>query len=242
MKNQSGVSLITLVITIVVAIILAAIALGSGVLDMGARAQFTGFSEKISTISDDIRTAAEDANTLIAQNNVAPKSLSQRLNFVARGGDINKFSGTNEGKWLTIAQADKFISQVNPNGAKTGAIVSGDRAIKVETPAAGSVTCGIFVTPKGNVFCWPPFINDEKAYVNVNTVAKAGTADLKTMKEVVESDCTITFTNGEVVTIAKAGVTQTAFENGSTAVSPEMTIGFKDEAGAKPQAVLTFAD
>jgi len=240
MKNQSGVSLITLVITIVVAIILAAIALGSGVLDMGARAQFTGFSEKISTIGDDIRTAAEDANTLIAQTGVASKSLSQRLNFVARGGNINDFAGDNENKWLTVAQADAYVSLVDPNGAKTGAIISGDRAIKVETPAAGSVTCGIFVTPKGNVFCWPPFINDGRAYVNVNTVAKDGSNnDLDTMAKVVAADCTIKFTNGETVTVKHEAVTPDTFASMTTVTNP-MTVFFVDAAGNKPSATINF--
>ena len=93
MKNQKGVSLITLVITIIVVIILAAIALGNGVLDLGGRAQFTGFTETMGQIQADITTAVEDASGAVAQAGLSAKSIEQRRNFVARGGDINQFSG-----------------------------------------------------------------------------------------------------------------------------------------------------
>ena len=47
MRNQKGVSLITLVITIIVVIILAAIALGGGAADTAGQAQFSGFATEM---------------------------------------------------------------------------------------------------------------------------------------------------------------------------------------------------
>ena len=211
MRNQNGVSLITLVITIIVVIILAAIALGNGVLDLGGRAQFTGYTEKMGQIQADIATAVEDASGAVAQAGLSAKSIEQRRNFVARGGDINKFSGTpeNEAKWLTVAEARETITYVDPNEKTSGKIVGGDRVIKVETPNQRGAIVRIYVTPNGNVFGWPPYISDERAYVNSSVVAKTSfdnnVTDFATIDAALAGDACISFANGEKVKISKTG-------------------------------------
>ena len=209
MRNQNGVSLITLVITIIVVIILAAIALGNGVLDLGGRAQFTGYTEKMGQIQADITTAVEDASGAVAQAGLSAKSIEQRRNFVARGGDINEFSGSEdkEKNWLTVSESREAVTLVDPAKKTSGKIVGGDRVIKVETPEQRGAIVNIFVTPKGNVFGWPPYISDERAYVNSSVVAKKNASgdDFTTIDDALAGDAYITFSNGEVVKVSASG-------------------------------------
>lgn len=201
MRNQNGVSLITLVITIIVVIILAAIALGNGVLDLGGRAQFTGFTEKMGQIQADVATAVEDASGAVAQAGVSVKSIEQRRNYVARGGNINEFDTAHETNWLTVADAKAVVTMLDPNGKTSGKIIGGDRQIKVDTVNQRGQVVSIFLTPKGNVFCWPPYVSEERAYVNSSVVAKIASGDVGDIEAALGEDATITFPNGEVVTV-----------------------------------------
>ena len=44
---------------------------------------------------------------------------------------------------------------------------------KVQTVTSEGVIVSYFVTPKGNIFCWPPMEYEGKSYVNANVTAKS---------------------------------------------------------------------
>ena len=172
MKNQKGVSLITLVITIIVVIILAAIALGGGAADTAGQAQFSGFATEMGGLKESVQTAITTAkgDEAIRGNS---RSNAQLANYVARGG-VNALPTTASGdeKWLVQSDADTVpCTLINKQYA---ADVLGAKlpVRKVETYKGTNQEVSYFVTPKGQVFCWPPYTYDDKSYVTNNVTVK----------------------------------------------------------------------
>ena len=172
MKNQKGVSLITLVITIIVVIILAAIALGGGAADTAGQAQFSGFATEMGGLKESVQTAITTAkgDEAIRGNS---RSNAQLANFVARGGaDAMPTTASGDEKWLVQSDADAVpCTLINKEYA---ADVLGAKlpVRKVETYKGTNQEVSYFVTPKGQVFCWPPYTYDDKSYVTNNVTAK----------------------------------------------------------------------
>ena len=106
MKNQKGVSLITLVITIIVVIILAAIALGGGAADTAGQAQFSGFATEMGGLKESVQTAITTAkgDEAIRGNS---RSNAQLANYVARGGS-NVLTSDDAGDKMWLVQSDAF--------------------------------------------------------------------------------------------------------------------------------------
>ncbi len=158
----------------------------------GGRAQFTGFCEVLGMMKDDMMMKMIDSKAQVAMKGMDAKTDAQLYNFVARGGNIEEFSGSpeNEAKWLTKEEAEKTITKIEGLEYNT---------VKVNTTATPEEEAPCYVTGKGNVFCWTPYIFDGKGYVNNITVVKdANGNDIGTNSP---TPYIISFTNGETVEI-----------------------------------------
>lgn len=174
MKNQKGVSLITLVITIIVVIILAAIALGGGAADTAGQAQFSGFATEMGGVKESVQTAITTAkgDEAIRGNS---RSNAQLANYVARGGS-NVIPATDAGDELWLVQSDADTIPCTLINKAEAANVLGAKlpSRKVETYMGTNQEVSYFVTPKGQVFCWPPYTYDNKSYVTNNVTVRSG--------------------------------------------------------------------
>ncbi len=209
MKNQSGVSLITLVITIIVVIILAAIALGGGALDTAGQAQFSGFATEMGAIQDSFKQAQITVRGIeIGRGHDVTEA--QIYNYLARGanesGDIQQ-NESGDAKWLTRSQArDIPCTPINRAYATNNLDL---KVRKVETDQASNEIVSYFITPKGNVFCWPPYPYNGKSYVTNEITAKnsAGEEYDDTNATKSTESPVITFPNGEVIHVQNSAAT-----------------------------------
>ncbi len=166
MKNQKGISLITLVITIVIAILLAAISIRSGALDNTQKAYYAGFAQQMKELQLSI---SEQYAWVKNQEISRAHSVSdaQVYNYLARGGEMANPPITKDASgdklWLTRTQASSIsCTPLNIAYAKKNLQI---KVAKVDTNQSLNQTLSYFVTPKGRVFCWPPYVNDDKSYV-----------------------------------------------------------------------------
>ena len=177
MKNQKGVSLITLVITIIVVIILAAIALGGGAADTAGQAQFSGFATEMGGLKESVQTAITTAkgDEAIRGNS---RSNAQLANYVARGG-VNALPTTTSGdeKWLVQSDANEVPCTLIDKRYAADVLGAKLPVRKVETYKGTNQEVSYFVTPKGQVFCWPPYTYDDKSYVTNNLTVKSSSGD-----------------------------------------------------------------
>ena len=180
MRNQKGVSLITLVITIIVVIILAAIALGGGAADTAGQAQFSGFATEMGGLKESVQTAITTAkgDEAIRGNS---RSNAQLANYVARGGS-NALPATASGDQKWLVQSDAASIPCTLINKEYAADVLGAKlpVRKVETFYGTNQEVSYFVTPKGQVFCWPPYTYDDKSYVTNNVTVKQGISSTST--------------------------------------------------------------
>jgi hypothetical protein len=162
---------------------------------MGERAQFTAFKSMSEQLEMDLMVATENAAAECAKAGISTKTKAQRLNYVARGGDIEEFSGSsqNEAKWIPSGDALVTINQIS----KEGKFASNHRTtIKVNT-SEEEASC--YVTGKGNIFCWPPFIFEGKSWVNSEITAKD--SDGNELKKLGNKPAVLNFKDGETVEI-----------------------------------------
>ena len=220
MKKNKGVSLITLVITIIVVIILAAIALGGGALDTAGQAQFSGFASEMGALQETFAQALVDFRGRTQVNNQGA-SVAQLINYMARG-ETENYTTDEEGdkKWLMYTQARDLPCTIINREYATKYL--GMKTRKVESDIGANQVVSYFVTPKGNLFCWPPYLYEEKSYVtNVTTV--------KTMEgqEIPGTEATnfalnptvkITFDNGEEIIIANSAPEGNAITKGTDTI------------------------
>ena len=227
MRNQKGVSLITLVITIIVVIILAAIALGGGAADTAGQAQFSGFASEMGSLKETVQTAMTTAKGEEAIRGNS-RSNAQLYNYVARGGE---YVVSGDSQWLVQSDAATIpCTLIEKTYAKE---VFGAKlpVRKVETYVGTNQEVSYFVTPEGQVFCWPPYVYDGKSYVtNSVTVKNAAGEELDgtdATNPTANPTLTITFPEtGEQVVVANTAaaptgtaVTRGSVSSGDTAVS-----------------------
>ena len=221
MKNQKGVSLITLVITIIVVIILAAIALGGGAADTAGQAQFSGFATEMGGLKESVQTAITTAkgDEAIRGNS---RSNAQLANFVARGGAMVISGDSGDAMWLTQSDANAIpCTLIQKTYAKE---VFGAKlpVRKVETYYGTNQEVSYYVTPQGQVFCWPPYTYDDKSYVTNNLTVKDETgAEISGTNATKEGHYVINFpeTNEKVaVIVSAAAVNPTDAEKNLAAV------------------------
>ena len=188
MKNQKGVSLITLVITIIVVIILAAIALGGGAADTAGQAQFSGFATEMGGLKESVQTAITTAKGSEAIRGNA-RSNAQLANYVARGG-VNALPTTASGdeKWLVQSDANEVPWTLIDKRYAADVLGAKLPVRKVETYKGTNQEVSYFVTPKGQVFCWPPYTYDGKSYVTNNVTVKKGLTLTSTVSDYNSAD------------------------------------------------------
>ena len=206
MKNQKGVSLITLVITIIVVIILAAIALGGGAADTAGQAQFSGFATEMGGLKESVQTAITTAkgDEAIRGNS---RSNAQLANFVARGGAMVISGDSGDAMWLTQSDANTIPCTLIEKTYADKVLGAKLPVRKVETYHGTNQEVSYFVTPKGQVFCWPPYTYDGKSYVtNSITVKDATGAEISGTNATKSGDYVITFpeTNEKVAIVVSA--------------------------------------
>lgn len=163
-KNQSGVSLIALVITIIVVIILAAVAFGTST-DTITNANFSNFANNIAEVQQSFDAVATTVKGMEAKNGTT-RTDAQVYNYVAKGATAPDVNADKAAKaWLSRSQADALPCTE----------ISGDVAedvydrklpvIKVNTDKATGGECTYFVTRTGKVFVWPPYEYEGEFYV-----------------------------------------------------------------------------
>lgn len=201
MRNQKGVSLITLVITIIVVIILAAIALGNGATDSISQADYAGFAQEIGELQDKVSAAIANAKGR-EHTRGNTRTTEQLANYVARGGDA-VVSGDDD--WLVQSDAEALqATLINKANARTS--IGAELPVRrVETYHGTKQEISYYVTNQGTVFCWPPFIYDGKSYVTATkTITKDG-AELSGTDATKEAALTIQFDgNQTTVNIANS--------------------------------------
>lgn len=208
MRNEKGVSLITLIITIIVVIILAVIILRSGASDTPDQAQFSGFTSEMGDLQDAVKAAMLEAKGTenIRGNN---RTDAQLYNFVARGGyDALPEDASGDAQWLIQSDAKTIpCTLINADYAEES-IGTELPVRKVETEKGTKQELSYFVTPKGNVFCWPPYVYDGKSYVTANlTVKDENGKEYKDVEATAAATVTIEFSNGEKVLVSNEDAT-----------------------------------
>lgn len=224
MKNQKGVSLITLVITIIVVIILAAIALGGGAADTAGQAQFSGFATEMGGLKESVQTAITTAKGSEAIRGNS-RSNAQLANYVARGGaNVLTPNDSGDTKWLVQSDADAIPCTLINKQYAANVLGAKLPVRKVETYHGTNQEVSYFVTPKGQVFCWPPYTYDGKSYVtNSITVKDATGAEISgtdATNATKNATLTVTFPEtGESVIISNTAIADAAFDknDGATA-------------------------
>lgn len=192
MRNQKGVSMITLVITIIVVIILAAITLSGGALDSITQGQFSGFASEVAGVQEAVDIAVHNANA-DEVNRGNTRTTAQLYNFIARGG----YNTVDEdSKWLVGSDAAAIPCTLINKEFALDSIGVELPVRKVETYKGTNQEVSFYITPKGQVFCWPPYMYQGASYITGDITIKSGDKDsVKTASgdalEFAETDATM---------------------------------------------------
>ena len=174
-QNEKGVSMLSLVITIIVIIILSAVAF-SGSQETVGRAGFAGYTADI----DSVRSAflTEGITNLMGQELSKNHTVTeaQAYNYLAKGATTKRLSASEkEHAWLSKGQARAIpCTRIEKEYAKDA--IGIDLPVrKVNTYGATRVEMEYFVTNEGIIFTWPPYYrsDEELFYVN-DTIVVAG--------------------------------------------------------------------
>ena len=132
---------------------------------VSSQAAFAGFASEMGDLQDTVAVAMLTAkgNEAIIGNR---RTDAQLYNFVARGG-YDSISGE---EWLNEEDASNIsYTKIDSNYAANSLGISLPN--RKTTNSMGEVTqMSYYVTPKGNVFCWPPYEFDGKRYVTSNVL------------------------------------------------------------------------
>ena len=158
MKNQKGVSLIALVITIIVVIILAAIAFNSSTSTI-EKANYSKFVTNIGEVRDAFKVASTTfkGEQAAAGNEITDKQandiVARGLAKTASGDDILPNGKVPVYTIIDKAKAKESVGIELP-------------VIKVNTDEKTGVEVTYAVTDEGDIFVWPPYKYENKYYVN----------------------------------------------------------------------------
>ena len=202
-KNEKGVSLIALVITIVVVIILATTAFNSSTSTIG-RANYSKFVTNISEVQSAIRQKMVTVKGMMNANGIQVTD-GQVYNYIAKGG-------TSESDILVESKVPDYtvIKKTADIGIKLP-------SMKVNTPSKTGAEVKYGVTDDGIVFIWPPFPHEEKYYINENetvdasVISDSGDIEIKIVEKTIKIEEN---ENGELETkeIIYEGLTRKEFE------------------------------
>lgn len=167
---------------------------------------FSGFATEIRSLEECVRTAivTEMGNQAIKGFS---RSKAQLANYVARGG-ANVLTSDEPGdkKWLIQSDATTVPCTLIDKQYAEDILGIGLPVRKVETYQGTLQEMSYFVTPKGQVFCWPPYIYDDKSYVtnnvtvrNIKTLAKTADEAKSTYSTASEITGTNATKNGSLV-------------------------------------------
>ncbi len=176
------------------------------------QAMFSGFSSDIDFLEESVRVAMLKSRGDEAINGNS-RTKAQLYNFIARGG-YNTV--TTEQDWVSKEEAEKIPCTLIESKYAKDVLGEDLPNRKVET-ANGTVQMSYYVTPKGNVFCWPPYEFDGKSYVSSNvTVKDRDGKELAGFKATEAKEVIIYFKDTSEVMIVKNS-TETTFEKGTMA-------------------------
>ncbi len=137
-----------------------------------SQANFAAFRTEMGDLEDAVKIAIAKANgdESIRGNN---RTEAQLYNFVARGGyEVLTATDAGDGKWLTNKNAkDIPCTKIEATYAKYS-LGSNLPTRYVKTYKNEKEQLEYFVTPKGTIFCWPPYEYDGKSYVASNLTVK----------------------------------------------------------------------
>ena len=202
-RDERGISLIALVITIIVVIILAAIAFNSSTSTIG-RANYSKFVTNISEVQSAIRQKMVTVKGMMNANGTQVTD-GQVYNYIAKGG-------TSESDILVESKVPDYtvIKKTADIGIKLP-------SMKVNTPSKTGAEVKYGVTDDGIVFIWPPFPHEEKYYINenetvdVSVISDSGDVEIKVAEKTIKIEAN---ENGELETkeIIYEGLTRKEFD------------------------------
>lgn len=237
-KNQNGVSMISLVITIIVMIILAAVAFGSST-ETITNATFADFQNDITEVQQfvDTKVTSVYGNLKAEGSNV---NYQQVRNYVAKGATLLSGDAA-EDAWIPMAVSTKLAAtRIEPTTAK--AVFENELpSMTVNTASATKVPVSYFLTKSGKVFIWPPYLNEAEGlyYVNKEDVVKLPSGDnlLASNEEAVvdmffSNDYTITVGSDTVHINNKLAASDTQVSINNANLATEQVVFFKDQPKA----------
>ena len=203
-KNEKGVSLIALVITIIVVLILAAIAFNNSTSTIG-KADYSKFVSNISEVQDAI----------------TQKAASVKGDAVANGMQI-----TDEQAYNYVARGGKTEDDILPKGRipnytiieKTADIGIKLPVMKVGTTTKSKVEVTYAVTKAGKVFVWPPYQYEEKYIINETSEVPESMVDATGYLDITVASVPLTISTNakgelEGVELLDDGLTKKEFES-----------------------------
>ena len=161
-------------------------------------ALFSGFTNDVAVIQDMVYTSTITLKGNEIMNGNA-RTDAQLYNVIARGGrDIVKDS-----EWLQRDDAENISCTKIESQYAYDSIGTELLSRKVITSKSASEEMQYFVTNNGNVFVYPPYEYNNKAYVNANTTIKDDFGNELSVEEVTLRDkVEIKFENGDVVIVS----------------------------------------
>ena len=202
-KNEEGVSLIALVITIIVVLIMAAIAFNNSTSTIG-KADYSKFVTNITEVQDAIiQKAATVRGEMAAEGSQITDA--QAYNYVAKGG-------TTDEDVLPKGRVPDYTI-VNKN-ADIGIKLP---VMKVETKSKSKVEVTYAITREGKVFVWPPYQYEDKYLINDTSEVMESSGEATGDMNVVVANLPITIAitaNGELEgrELLEDGLTKKEFE------------------------------
>ena len=202
-KNEEGVSLIALVITIIVVIIMASIAFNNSTSTIG-KADYSKFVTNISEVQEAIVQKAVTVRGEMAAEG-SQITDAQAYNYVAKGGktDADVLSKGRVPDY-TIVEKTADIGIKLP-------------VMKVETKSKSKVEVTYAVTKEGKVFVWPPYEYENKYLINDTSEVAESSGEATGDMNVVVANLPITIaitSNGQLEgrELLEDGLTKKEFE------------------------------
>ena len=233
-KNQSGVSLIALVITIIVVIILAAVAFGSST-DTITNANFSTFTNNLGEVRTAFQTVATTVKGEEAKNQIT-RTDAQVFNFVAKGGTLLS-EDAQQDAWLPRALANALDCTELDKDAMEDVLDMKLPVIKVNTDLGTGREVAYFITNKGTIFVWPPYEYENELYVTDTIKLEGVKADAASAVYTDDDTASYTFTvdgveitvkNADQLSVEQPSVTNANVDNVDTLA----TIFYTDAANA----------
>ncbi len=196
--------------------------------------QFSAFKIQLGCLRDVVQIAIMTTKGDEAiRGNI--RSNAQLANFVARGG----YDVLTENDWLTQAEAENLsCTLIAPEYAK-GILEIDLPNISVKVSNNKEEQVSYYVTPKREVFCWPPYEYDGKSYVARDVTVKDESGnELSNFKAIQKSKVIIYFKDTKEVIIVKNGA-KTRFEKGSLA---DIEILLRRENSYKDSDIVLSSD